>query len=321
MKVQRFAVLVAALVLVVGSEALAKPCGDDVNGKDVPCACGDTLVSDVVLSDDPVVTASCPRDGLLVRAVDAAKGVTIDLHGKALRGSQHGAGIWILAGGPGGARLTSSDGVGSITGFFDGVVGNGPDGVALIENLQISDSARDGIRIGEPRGFAIRSVDVRHSGRDGVSANGNNFQISATRVSGSGRFGYFVMGHDGVIGLAGAGNRAEDGQNDGFNILGVGHRIVDCVATGNGKDGISLHADGIDLRGCLARDNRGDGIGGTGGSWQLAANRAVDNLGNGIVARGSTVVDAGGNAGEGNRGEKQAGPAIQCEIGGAPCAP
>ena len=47
---------VSLLVLFTVSPAQAKLCGDDVQGQDVPCACGDTLVSGVVLSDDPVTT-------------------------------------------------------------------------------------------------------------------------------------------------------------------------------------------------------------------------------------------------------------------------
>src|SRR5262249_44514762 len=97
-----------ALLLALPPGAHAKLCGDDVGGQDVPCECGDVVVSDLVLSDDPVTQAPCPDDGLVVRAPAAGHGLTIDLHGKTLRGSARGIGVWVLAGGPGGARLVST---------------------------------------------------------------------------------------------------------------------------------------------------------------------------------------------------------------------
>ena len=59
--------MVLALVAVLGmaSAAAGKLCGDDVDGADVPCACGDVVVSSTVLDDDPVVSgAPCAHDGL-----------------------------------------------------------------------------------------------------------------------------------------------------------------------------------------------------------------------------------------------------------------
>ena len=49
--------LVAVGVLLVAPKVGAKLCGDNVDGRDVPCACGDTVVSDLVLNDDPVLDA------------------------------------------------------------------------------------------------------------------------------------------------------------------------------------------------------------------------------------------------------------------------
>ena len=64
----RVPLVLAVAVLLVAPQAGAKLCGDNVGGRDVPCACGDTVVSDVTLGDDPVVDAVCPADGLIVRA-------------------------------------------------------------------------------------------------------------------------------------------------------------------------------------------------------------------------------------------------------------
>src|SRR5262245_19343711 len=101
----------------------AKLCGDDVTGHDVPCACGDVVTSDVVLgAGDPVTQDTCPSDGLTVRARGTARTLTVDLAGQHLRGAGHGAGLLVVYGGPGGARVISTGGPATVEGFQDGVV-------------------------------------------------------------------------------------------------------------------------------------------------------------------------------------------------------
>src|SRR5205814_4378675 len=101
--------LAALLVLaLLSGKVEAKLCGDDVGGQDVACACGDVIVSDVVLgAADPVTQERCAGDGLVVRAPQASKSLTVDLHGQTLRGLGHGAGLLLLDGGPGGASVVS----------------------------------------------------------------------------------------------------------------------------------------------------------------------------------------------------------------------
>src|SRR5579862_3150946 len=111
------------LALLLPATAHAKLCGDDVQGRDVPCACGDTLVSSVVLTDDPVTTTVCPGDGLIVRP-SGVVGITVDLNGQTIRGSNRGSGLWVLAGG---ARVVSSRQPAHIEHFRDGVVAQGDD--------------------------------------------------------------------------------------------------------------------------------------------------------------------------------------------------
>jgi len=308
------------LVAIAAGPAAAKLCGDDVGGQDVPCACGDVVVSSVVLGNDPVVTAGpCPHDGLLVRAPDARRGLAIDLHGTTLRGSGDGVGIRILAGGPGGAQLTSSGAPATITGFGDGIVAHGTDTVALIQDVVMIDNRRDGVRVTGPD-FAIRRVEVRGSRRDGFVLGGSGFQIADTSALDSGRYGYLVMGNTGQIGLPGAGNRAERSGDIGFSVMGVGHAIAECTAVAGRKAGVHLQAAQLDVRGCRATDNLGNGIEGLGSYWQLQGNEALRNAGDGIKVRGVNLVDAGGNRGADNQGRPRSRDAIQCAIAGAPCA-
>jgi hypothetical protein len=307
-----FALLLLACAL-LPEPAGAKPCGDDVGGRDVPCACGDTVVSGLVLGSDPVTTATCPADGLVVRASAMPAGVTIDLNAKTLRGRGAGAGLWIVDGGPGGARVVSSGGPATIEGFRDGLVALEPGGVALIDGLRVTTSARDGMRV-RGDGFEMRNAEAHESGRDGIALVGSGFRVTATRARRSRRFGYFVMGQGAVLGASGAGNAVEGSGAHGVNLMGTGHRLIEATATGAGKDGLHLAGTRLEIRGCVAAANAGHGIVGSGMDWRLAGNQARDNGRNGIFIGGQGAQDLGGNAGSGNHG-------VQCEIAGSPCLP
>src|SRR5262245_35729273 len=299
--------------------AAAKLCGDDVDGEDVPCACGDVVVSSVALDNDPVVAgAPCASDGLIVRATETRRSVILDLRGATLRGSGAGTGIRVIAGGPGGARVISSGAPATIAGFTDGIVARGSDAVALIEDVVIADSGHDGLRVSGPD-FEIRRVEVLKAGRDGFALGGWGFRIAETRAADCGRFGYSVMGHAAQIGRPGAGNTAERSGYAGFNIMGGGHDVVDCWAAFGERAGVHLQVLDLDLRGCRATDNGGDGIEGLGSQWRMSGNEALRNGGDGVTVRGQNLVDEGGNHGADNRGAAAARGAVQCAISGTPC--
>ncbi|HSP95946.1 MAG TPA: right-handed parallel beta-helix repeat-containing protein [Candidatus Dormibacteraeota bacterium] len=317
---RRLSASLLGLAAVVGlaSAAAGKRCGDDVDGADVPCACGDEVVASTVLGNDPVIGATCPYDGLLIRAAGEGASLELDLAGHTLRGKGRGVGLRVLDGGPGGASIVSRGGPGALEGFDDGIVARGRDGVALVQDLAIRGSRRDGLRV-TGRDFAVRRVTIAGAHRDGFALGGTGFEISDTRAEDCGRFGYLVMGDSGVIGGPGNGNTADRSGMAGFNLMGIGHTLADCAARGGRKDGVVLQASQLDVRGCQALDNSGDGITGTGSRLHLADNQAVDNGGDGVAVRGQGLIDGGGNRGAGNRGAGRERAAVQCVIGGAPC--
>ncbi|MDX2170613.1 MAG: right-handed parallel beta-helix repeat-containing protein [Deltaproteobacteria bacterium] len=318
--VATWAVLAVAGTWLATMPAFAKRCGDAVDGADVPCACGDFVVSNLTLSAaDPVTHTVCPQDGLVVRSEDGRGAIRVDLHGFTLRGSGVGSGLQVVDGGPGGARIVSGGGSALLIGFDDGVTARGSDGIALLEDVVVRGSHRDGVRLGG-RGSLLRRVVVEQAKRDGFSLSGDGFEVFATRASDSGRFGYSVMGDSGTIGRPGDGNVAERSGMAGFNIMGIGHVIEACVARDGRKAGVALQATRLDVRGCTAQGNGTDGISGIGSRWQLADNRADDNGGDGLRARGPGMIDAGGNRGSGNAGGERQRDVVQCSIGGAPCA-
>jgi len=308
------------ILLCIPMVARAKLCGDHVDGRDVPCACGDTVVSDLVLTDDPVTTTVCSGDGLVVRAGGTLPGVTIDLGGKTLRGSGHGRGIWVVYGGTGGASIVSRPGRGRVDGFMDGIVGNGADAVFLIDHVLVSHSKRDGIRLNAP-GYTVHDTQAESSGRDGFGLGGRSFQISGGAAVNSGRYGYNVTGELAVVGVSGAGNIVQGAGRTGFNVTGIGHQIVGCVVSGARKQGVRLTGSHHVLSGCVAERNHGDGIVGMGMDWRLAGNRAVDNANDGLVVSGTRVLDGGGNSGRDNGMHRRPHPGTQCTIGGVACVP
>jgi hypothetical protein len=313
-------IFVGICLLAAAGPAAAKFCGDAVNGQDIACACGDIVVSDLKLTDDPVTGEVCRGDGLVVRASTATAGLVIDLNGRTLRGAKRGAGVWVVAAGPGGARVISSGGRAAIEGFRDGVSARGEGSIALVENLDVRDTARDGVTLGGGD-YEIRAVTVTGAGRDGISLDGHDYRCHGTRVSRSRRFGYFLNGQNAIVGQVQNGNTAEQSGNDGFHLMGSGFRLNLCTSTGNGRDGVTLRGSGHELTGCAARGNAHSGIVGDGGNLGFFNNRADDNGRNGLAVTGLRLVDGGGNSGSGNRGEGSQRPATQCEIGGTPCKP
>jgi hypothetical protein len=311
-------ILIALWLFAAPGSSSAKLCGDAVEGRDVPCACGDTLVSDLVLGDDPVANAPCDQDGLIVRAANGDAGVRIDLRGKTLRGTGDGTGLWVVYGGPGGAHIVSSGGRALLEGFRDGITGHGPDTVALVDGVNITASRRDAMRVVSD-GFEIRNSEARASGRDGFSVGGSRYRLLGTRAVDSKHFGYFLAGMDATVGEPGAGNAAQGSGEEGFSVMGMGHRLVECSASGSGKDGVHFNTMHVEVKGCSVTQNRGAGMAGMASGSTLTQNRATDNDGDGIHVGGPGVVDGGGNVGSGNGGDDQQQPVAQCEIAHAPC--
>src|SRR5439155_27270199 len=71
----------------VGPAAGAGPrrCGDDVDGRPVPCDCGDVLIGSRTLgADDPITSRVCPGSGLLVAVPTGAPAATLVLGGHVL---------------------------------------------------------------------------------------------------------------------------------------------------------------------------------------------------------------------------------------------
>jgi len=246
---RRAACWIWVLCAVLSGTADAKLCGDDVNGRDVPCACGDVVVSDLRLGDDPVAAVPCPADGLVVRARPGTRqALHIDLRGRTLRGSGRGRGLWIVAGGPGGAHVESSGQPAVVEGFGEGLVAVGQDALASARALRVERPRRAGVRI-HGRNWTLADVSVADAGGDGFVLGGTDFRVDGTRAVRSRASGYAIAGRTGVLGEAG-GLVAEESGGDGITVSGSGHRLAKCTVTASGGRAVRVAARDVVVGDC-----------------------------------------------------------------------
>ena len=193
---------VTLLVLSAGGVARAGNCGDAVNGQRVPCACGDTVVSDTrLVKTDPVVTQRCPDDGLTVRAAGQVESLTLDLAGLQLTGQGGGVGIHVLDGGSAGAILIGgNDGrPGQVAAFRVGVSARGSRAILAAENLIVVGNETDGIQV-SGRGATLSGVVADDNGRSGIHAHGRDHTLEGVSAAGNQRFDVRVSGNGHYVG-------------------------------------------------------------------------------------------------------------------------
>jgi len=286
----------ALLCLLLVSPALAaRRCGDDVDGRTIPCDCGDVLVGSRTLGDDdPITSRVCPGDGLLVRIPRGAEGV-LALSGHVIAGSSHGVGIQVLQGGEHGFTIT---GPGIVSGFDTGVQAT-TGAIARIADISSSGNRLDGFSIVSV-GSVVTGCEASGNGRDGFALRGSEYRLTGNHASGNGRDGLRLAGRSGTIG-DGVGNEAAGNRRDGVHLRGRGHDLERPVATANGARGIRANGTESRIAGATASGNRGAGVRATGGDLTVSDSDARGNGGRGIDVRGARVRDGGGNRGGGCR--------------------
>jgi hypothetical protein len=222
-------------MLLLASLVDAGQCGDDIAGKRVACACGDTVVSDTVLRRaDPVVATRCYGGGLVVQADGMAETITLDLDGLTLIGTGAGDGIEVRAGGSEGAVLRggSTKRAGQVVGFGTGIHVSRAGAARRIESLTVSGNRHDGILL-RNAGTILLGIRAHRNGRDGIRATGQG-----------GRF----------LGV-------ETTENAGSGIqLSSRYTVVEATSERNRRHGISVRGSRNDLRRSVANDNKGYGI-------------------------------------------------------------
>jgi hypothetical protein len=138
-----------AIILVLAlapPAAAAKSCGDTSSskGRDVKCACGDTVTTNTVVKNDPVRRGVCAGIGLLVNT-----GVTVNLNGNAVTGNGTGVGLRIL----GNATVRN----GSVRGFGTGILVE--DGTVALTDVKADANEGSGLLV-SPSSTGVPIVTV-----------------------------------------------------------------------------------------------------------------------------------------------------------------
>jgi hypothetical protein len=219
---------VSAIAVCVALVALAAPvfagvCGDDVQGRRVACECGDTVVSSTRLrGTDPVASAQCSNDGLLVDAAAGAPGLVLDLAGQTIKGAGRGYGIRVLDGGEQGVIIAGGSTVlpATVASFRVGISARGKNALSEVVNVVVTGCKEDGIVL-HTAGGTVEGVIVERNGRDGIRVSGRAQTLDGVLAAENARDGFRLSGKDNrVTGGAQANGRSNTVSN-GRNQVGV----------------------------------------------------------------------------------------------------
>jgi hypothetical protein len=228
-------------ILLLPAIAVAGVCGDDVSGARVPCRCGDTVTGNVrLLPTDPVVTARCPLDGLVVRAGADVESITIDLAGNEIHGSQAGVGVRVVYGGTDGARIVGgkAGSRGAIIGFGMGLWATRTQSVARVEHLVLRANRNEGARL-SIAGTVFENVVSEKNGGDGFFVNGTGGRFAEVVSTGNGENGLRLYSDNAAVNVV-----ASDNARTGMIVDGNHNDLEAAEATGNGRDGIVVRGVG-----------------------------------------------------------------------------
>lgn len=214
-------------------------------------SCGTTISTDTTLDSDLV---GCPGNGIEI----AASGVTLDLAGHTISGTQPGLGVVT---GPGASRVTVMNGT---VRDFNTAIRLGPGSSYVARNLSLHDS-HVGLLLAGVNGALVKRISasgitgsaIHAPASNGVSALRNHLFANSSGMGGIGFangviaqnvveenavYGFFFFNATGTVF-----DRNVIRDNGTFGIsLGegsTGNRIMHNRITGSGMDGIALFAE------------------------------------------------------------------------------
>jgi hypothetical protein len=334
-----------AICLTLTGIAWGAPCGDTAGpgGSNVPCSCGDTVVTNTLLTSpaqdpingDPVVSTEdadlCDGDGLFIAPPNATR-MALNLGGNTIRGKGAGIGITIV-----GTDVRVNIRNGRVRNFATGLtnvgnatgdarisaitVDNNVDGLHIegnsheIDGNQALDNTGTGVRVlGNSNKVQINQVS--RSGANGIEVNGNGNDINTNRLNRNIGSGIVVQGDNNAMDH----NTVENNGLDGIAVVGNGDGDPNTLELWKNKvnknrgNGITVNGNNHEISANQANLNLQDGIAVDGTGNHLDTNVARENKGDGIIVTGTGNFDDGGNLGKKNGG-------VQCVIDGVNCIP
>ncbi len=246
------AAIVCAAVTSCTAAAHAGTCGDDVESRRVACACGDVVVSNVVLRPtDPVVRSRCMLDGLIVRAAGTADSITVDLGGQSIVGRGYGTGIRVEGGGSEGAVIVGGSGGtrGAVVGFGTGILSARAPELRRVERVDVRGSRHDGLFIRGAGTFLV-GVHARANAGNGIHYSGTGGRLLDVEASENGKSG-IVIASDRTSVEA----RVEHNARDGVVCTGSGNDLSAVEALGNARYGLLVRGRNNSVAGVRAENN------------------------------------------------------------------
>jgi|tagenome__1003787_1003787.scaffolds.fasta_scaffold20906990_2 parallel beta-helix repeat protein len=231
MHLARFIVAGAALAAVAAPAAQAK--GHQ------PLACGQTIVTSTRLDRD---LTGCGATGLVI----GADGVTLDLHGHAIRGTNAAGSVGIVVDGHAGVTIRG----GTVSDFFDAGVSLHASPHGAVHRMRI-------VRIGEGGAEPQASAGVRVDGSPGTRVTRS---LLSNDVKAFQSDGVDVLSSPGTLIR---GNRIVRNSWNGIVILFSPHaRAAANILDGNGNNGLEANgaSDGVAVTGNLVRGNTQFGL-------------------------------------------------------------
>jgi hypothetical protein len=264
--------------------ALAQTCGGAVK-----CRCGDTLIADRILGSDPVVSNTCPADGLII----GASGITLDFKTKAIKGS--GKGIGVLVGiGVRDVTITGRPPA-RVQGFGTGIkIAEGASEIT-VTGVQVYYHAGDGIVVEGDHNTFINSP-ARHNGNNGfLVLNGNYNVIIGANNEYNGDNGFLVQGHFNEVIANKASENDKNRQNDGIGIEVIGNNNIVRLnqLTHNNTHGIVVVGDNNFLEENSTNKHKRNGIMVDGDNAILIKNKAANSKNATTQSIGIRVVGIG----------------------------
>jgi hypothetical protein len=260
------------IIAIFISQGFDLPAWAQTCGGTVKCRCGDTLIADRTLANDPIVQSACPDDGLII----GASGVTLDLRTKAIKGSGNGVGVFV----PAGVHDVTITGrpPGRVQFFGTGIhIAPGASQVT-VSGVQAYYHTGDGILIEGDHNTIINSPG-RHDGNNGLTVlDGNNNVITGLNNEYNGDNGFFVRGHfnELIANKASENDKNRQGQGIGIEVIGDNNIIRLSELTKLNTHGIVVVGDNNFLEGNSTAKHKLNGITVTGDNAVLINNKATN---------------------------------------------
>lgn len=245
--------VILALSFAGPPRAQAASCGDDVGGLRIACSCGDDVISDTVLAaSDPVVTESCPGDGLVVFVPSESQGITLDLGGRSIVGRGSGVGIRVVRGGRVGTTIIGGGENGrraEVAHFRTGISAHGRNDLVALVGVNVHDNLSDGLRL-HTSGVRIEDVRSESNGRDGLSLFGHGNEVTGVVAERNSSEGVQIRGAGSTVNA-----ETSDNRGHGMVIAGRGNRVEAVLSNGNGGAGLVTSGAGHEIGGVQTNGN------------------------------------------------------------------